>query len=238
MNVLDSLRGALIASVQLPSASPLGAPEAIAALAGAASDAGARGVRIESAANVAAVRSHIDGVVVGIVKREYAGFEPYITPTLREVEELLAAGAQIIAFDATRRRRPDGSSTERIVSAIRRGGALAMADCAVAADAKEASAAGADVIATTLCGYTPQTRGVKLPALSLVAELATFSAFAICEGGVADPQQGAAAIAAGADAIVVGTAITRGIETATARETVARRTRAFAAALARRPEGS
>jgi N-acylglucosamine-6-phosphate 2-epimerase len=238
VSALERIRGGLVASIQLPKNVQLGEPDTIAALARAAAENGAAGLRIESAANVRAVRLRVAVPVIGIVKREYVGFEPYITPALREVEELLAAGAQIVAFDATRRPRPDGAATGRVVAAIHDGGALAMADCAVADDGERAIEAGADAVATTLCGYTAQTRGAALPALQLVQALATFGGFTICEGGISSPRQGAAAITAGADAIVVGNAITAGLDVATAELTVARRTRAFAAALARRREGS
>ena len=69
-------------------------------------------------------------------------------------------------------------------------------------------AAGADIVGTTLCGYTAETRRTKLPALALVDSIASLGAFTVCEGGIGSPQQAAAAFAAGAAAIVVGTAIT------------------------------
>jgi N-acylglucosamine-6-phosphate 2-epimerase len=231
MSPLATLRGRLVVSVQLPRDTPLGTPRAIAALAVAAVEAGAAGVRIESVANLEAVRAAVDVPIIGIIKQEYPGFEPYITPTLNEVRAVVETGAEIVAFDATRRKRPDGSTTERIVSAIRHGRAIAMADCARTADGRDACRAGAGILATTLCGYTPLTRGAALPASELAGELATFGAFVICEGGVSSAQDCSAALAAGADAIVVGTAITRELSVATAEETVAQRTRAFTAAL-------
>jgi len=83
-----------------------------------------------------------------------------------------------------------------------------MADCAQASDGVSAQAAGADIIATTLCGYTKETAGCELPALDLVRQFSELDAFTICEGGIHSPSQAAAALAAGAGAIVVGTAIT------------------------------
>lgn len=219
--VLRQLHRGLIVSVQAPQGSALDDPAAIAAIAAAACEAGAAGVRIQSVAHLEAVRSRLTLPIVGLVKREYAGFEPYITPTLGEVRAILATGVQVVAFDATDRVRPDGSTPRRIVEAIRRGGALAMADCATESDGRRACEAGADIIATTLCGYTNETRGAALPALELVRALATFGTFVVCEGGIAQPESGRAALDAGANAIVVGTAITG----------VARRTQAFADAL-------
>lgn len=233
MSALAELRGRLIVSVQLGDDPVLGKPSAIAALAEAAVDAGAAGVRVESVANLRAVRDRISVPIVGIVKRAYEGFEPYITPTVHDAEAVAATGAEIVAFDATRRERPDASSTEALVSAIWRAGALAMADCALGEDGKQARTAGADALATTLCGYTRKTRGAELPALWLARELATFGAFTVCEGGIADADDAVAGLAAGADAIVVGTAITKGLVASTATETIAKRTRAFVAALTR-----
>jgi putative N-acetylmannosamine-6-phosphate epimerase len=205
---LDRLRGGLIVSVQAYADSVLDTPETIALLARCAVANGAAGVRIESAARIAAVRSAVAVPIVGIVKRRHPGFEPYITSTPDEVAEAAAAGAEIVAFDATDRARPGGTSVADLVRAAHGLGALAMADCAEESEARAAAAAGADVVATTLAGYTPATRGRRLPALDLAAALASFHAFAVCEGGVGTPDDARAAFAAGAAAVVVGTAIT------------------------------
>jgi N-acylglucosamine-6-phosphate 2-epimerase len=83
-----------------------------------------------------------------------------------------------------------------------------MADCSEAADAAAAVESGAEIVATTLAGYTAATRGLSLPALELVAALVARHPFVVCEGGIASPHQARAAFEAGASAIVVGTAIT------------------------------
>lgn len=204
---LDHLRG-LIVSVQPVAGSVLEAPETVALLAACALANGAVGVRIEGAARIAAVRAKTGAPIVGIIKRALPGFEPYITATLADVEEALEAGATIVAADATRRTRSDGSTFADTVRAIHRRRGIAMADCATLEDARAALEDGADILATTLCGYTPQTRGTSLPALDLVHRIKPLGAFTVCEGGIAAPRAAAAAFAAGADAIVVGTAIT------------------------------
>ena len=206
--VLDALRGGLIVSVQAEPGSPLNDPAAIALLSRAAVANGAAGIRAEGLARLGAVRRAVAVPLIGIVKRAYDGFEPYITATVREIAEVRATGAEIVAFDATARRRPDGGDVEGVIRSIRARGALAMADCATAAEVRRAAAAGAEIVATTLCGYTEETRGAALPALDLVAACAASGAFAICEGGVGSPDQLRAAFAAGAAAVVVGTAIT------------------------------
>ncbi len=104
--------------------------------------------------------------------------------------------------------RPGGTELRRVIAAIHAEGRLALADCADAADARAATDVGADAVATTLCGYTPETAARRLPALDLVAEFAALRCFRICEGGVRSPREVRAALDAGADAVVVGSAIT------------------------------
>jgi N-acylglucosamine-6-phosphate 2-epimerase len=199
----------LIVSVQAESNSLLNTPETIALLARCAEANGAVGVRIEGEARIAAVRAALpDTPIVGIIKRPHAGFEPYITSTCEEVARVARAGATIVAFDATARERADGSSLGDLVARARESGLLAMADSSEPSDAAAASAAGADLVATTLAGYTESTRGRALPALDLLAEIVRMGAFAVCEGGIATPEHVRAAFDAGAGAVVVGTAIT------------------------------
>jgi N-acylglucosamine-6-phosphate 2-epimerase len=206
--VLEQLRGKLIVSVQAKDGSALDEPSVLAAMARAARDAGAAGLRMQGVANIAAARKRTSVPMIGIIKRAYEGFEPYITATLAEVDALLATGVEIVAFDATGRPRPGGMQVEQLIAAIRAGGALAMADCATAGDAERAAAAGAEIVASTLCGYTKETAGARLPALDLVRAAVKTGAFAICEGGIHSPAEAGAALEAGADAVVVGTAIT------------------------------
>jgi N-acylglucosamine-6-phosphate 2-epimerase len=208
MNVLDVLRGGLIVSVQAPQGSAIDDPHVLAAMAASAQESGAVGVRMQGVTNLEAARMRISIPIIGLIKKDYPGFEPYITPTLDDVRAVAQCGAQIVAFDATGRTRPGGETVETLVAAIHAEGCLAMADCANAGDGMCAAAAGAEILATTLCGYTADTRGATLPALALLRELAELGAFAICEGGIAHPEGVTAAFDAGAQAVVVGTAIT------------------------------
>ena len=208
MIALDALRGGLIVSVQAWPGSAIDEPQVIAAMARAAQDGGAVAVRVQGDANLRAVRQRVALPIVGLVKREYPDFEPYITPTLAEVADVIAADAEVIAVDATARPRPDGSTLDDVVMVAHAARRTVMADCSCIEDAQRAAAAGVDVVATTLCGYTLQTKGRRLPAMDLVAEMARLGLFTICEGGVHEPAQVAAALDAGADAVVVGTAIT------------------------------
>jgi N-acylglucosamine-6-phosphate 2-epimerase len=207
--LLERLRGGLIVSVQADAGSLLDTPETIALLARCAVQNGAAGLRVESALRISAVRAALPGVpLIGIVKRAHPGFEPYITSTAEEVAEVAAAGADVVAFDATGRPHAGGGSAASLVAAARGRKLLAMADCADEADVRAAVEAGADIVATTLAGYTAPTHGRPLPALELVATIASRHPFAVCEGGIATPVHARAAFESGASAIVVGTAIT------------------------------
>jgi len=207
MNVLERVRGGLIVSVQAEADSVLNTPETIALLARCAVQNGAAGLRIEGIARIRAVRAALGVPIVGLIKRVTPGFEPYITPTLDDATALVAAGADVVAFDATSRARQGGVGVADFVRVIHDNGALALADCAVEEDGMQARVAGADAVATTLAGYTPGTLGRDLPALDVTAQLAALHSFAICEGGIASPEQARAAFEAGASAVVVGSAI-------------------------------
>jgi N-acylglucosamine-6-phosphate 2-epimerase len=208
VSLLDALRGGLIVSVQAWRGSALDDPHVIAAMARAAQDGGAVAVRVAGVAHLRAARERVALPIVGLIKREYPGFEPFITPTSADARDAIGAGADIVAFDATARRRPGDETLSDLITTIHMTGRLALADCATAVEAAAAVEAGADAVATTLCGYTRQTKEHPLPALDLVREMAPLAAFKVCEGGVHAPREVRAALDAGADAVVVGTAIT------------------------------
>jgi N-acylglucosamine-6-phosphate 2-epimerase len=205
--ILERLPG-LIVSIQPEAESVLNTPETVALLARCAVASGAVGVRIQGAGHIAAVRQAVGVPIIGLIKRVYPGFEPYITVTPAEVGAIIDAGADIVAFDATPRPRPDGLDVPGLVAAIHARGAIAMADCATAAETQAAAAAGAAIVGTTLSGYTEETRGRELPALDVLRAAVATGAFAILEGGVGDAAQLIAGFANGASAVVVGTALT------------------------------
>jgi N-acylglucosamine-6-phosphate 2-epimerase len=201
--VLESLRGRLVVSVQAPAGSPLAAPGHIAAMARAASLGGAAGIR---AVEVVAVKEAVGVPVIGLLKREVEGSEVYITPTLEDARAVAAAGADIVAVDATLRPRPDGVELAALVSELAVP-VLADVDCFEAGVA--AREAGAAAVATTLAGYTDAAAAPDEPALELVSALASeLDCPVFAEGRIATPEQAHAAFAAGAFAVVVGTAIT------------------------------
>jgi putative N-acetylmannosamine-6-phosphate epimerase len=203
---LDVLRGELIVSCQPVTGGPMDRPEIVAAFALAALDGGARGLRIEGINNLRAVRGVTAAPVIGLVKCDLPGSPVRITPLLEQVDALIGAGADIVAFDATDRVRP----VERadLVARIHAGGALAMADCATADEGRAAAGLGCEVLGSTMSGYTggPVPEG---PDLAILSDLARLGRFVIAEGRYQVPADAAAALAAGADAVVAGSAITR-----------------------------
>jgi putative N-acetylmannosamine-6-phosphate epimerase len=209
---LTALAGGLIASCQPVRGGVFDDPASVVRFAQAALAGGAVGLRVEGLADVRAVRAMLDGTgsrvpLIGLVKRMVPATDVFITPELRDVVELRAAGADIVAFDATDRPRP--VPVPQMISAIAASGALAMADLATYAEAFAARAAGADLIASTLSGYTPGSPELLGPDLALVADIARCGALAIAEGRIATPADAAAALAAGAFAVTIGTAFSR-----------------------------
>ncbi|ASC73156.1 Putative N-acetylmannosamine-6-phosphate 2-epimerase [Halomicronema hongdechloris C2206] len=209
-DVLAALRRGLIVSCQAPPFSPLHHPEVIAAMAEAAVNQAAAGVRIDSPAHIRAVRARIEAPIIGLWKRTMPGIEVYITPQFHHAIAVAEAGADIIAIDATQRPRhgPDTVSglIRRIHEELQR---PVMADVDTLEAAIAASRAGADLIGTTLSGYTDATRHLTPPNFTLLSHLVEqLSVPILCEGGLASPEMARRAINLGAYAVVVGTAIT------------------------------
>jgi N-acylglucosamine-6-phosphate 2-epimerase len=209
----EELQGRLIVSVQAPEGSPLRDPAVIAAMAEAALARGAVGVRLESPEHIGAVRRRCpEALIVGLWKRTYADSPVYITPSWSEIVAVWAAGADVVALDATARRRPGEADLADLVARARGElGAPLMADVDTTANGLRACALGCDWIGTTLHGYTEATAGCRPPAWDLLVPLRAGLAperILICEGGIASGEQAARALTLGADAVVVGTAIT------------------------------
>jgi N-acylglucosamine-6-phosphate 2-epimerase len=207
------LRGGLIVSVQAPEGSPMRDPEVIAAMAQASLNNGALGVRLESPEHIAAVRRRCpEALIVGLWKVTDPGSPVYITPTWREIEAVWSAGADVVALDATERPRPGSESLEQLIGRARRElGAPLMADVASVAQGLQAAAWGCEWVGTTLYGYTEATRDLRPPAWELLQPLRqalSETVTLICEGGIGSAEAACSALENGADAVVVGTAIT------------------------------
>lgn len=208
MSVLQRLKGGLVASCQPVDDGPMDRPEIVAAMARAAVAGGAVGLRIEGVDNLRAVRPAVDVPVIGIVKADLADSPVRITVTVADAMALADAGADIIAYDATPRPRP--SAREEVLAAILGRGRLAMADCSTLEDGRVALAGGAAVLGSTLSGYTAETEGRhEGPDFELIAAFKTLGGFVMAEGRINTPALAAEAMLAGADAVTVGSALTR-----------------------------
>ena len=205
--LLHDLHGGLIVSCQ-PRA-PLNRPDYVADLARAMVEEGACALRIEGAARIEAVRAAVAVPILGIIKRKVPGFDCYITATVQDVEDAINAGATIVALDGRELARPDGSSLRDLVARCHAHGVGVMADISVLEEGKYAVQCGVDLVASTLAGYTPESRPGPGPDLDLIAELVEGTSVpVIAEGRLHAPTDVLAAFARGAHAVVVGSAIT------------------------------
>ena len=205
--VLQSLRGKLIVSCQANPDSPLRDSFIISRLALAAVKGGAAALRIQGFEDVQAVRAVTDLPVIGLTKTDRDDTDVYITPSSAEAVKLAQLGCEIVALDATLRPRPE--PLREMFQAIHDAGALVMADISTLAEAQNAYALGADIVGTTLAGYTPASRPLHTPDWELMDELREAGLPFIAEGRLNSPAEAAQAMSHGAFAVVVGSAITR-----------------------------
>ncbi|CAG7626394.1 Putative N-acetylmannosamine-6-phosphate 2-epimerase [Paenibacillus solanacearum] len=209
-SLFEQIRAGLIVSCQALEDEPLHGASVMAKMAQAAAVGGAVAIRANGADDVRAIRQAVLLPVIGLVKRDYPDSDIYITPTRREVDELIEAGASMIAFDATRRPRPSGETLERLVMYMRSRGVMTMADVSTLEEAVYAASLGVDCVSTTLSGYTPYSPQSPEPDFPFIREaVRALSLPVIAEGKIWEPSQAAQALEAGAYAVVVGSAITR-----------------------------
>ncbi len=210
-----SLDGQLIVSCQAAEDDPLRDPAIMAALARAASLGGAAGIRANGADDIAAIHAVVDLPLIGLQKRVYSGIQ-CITPTTADARALVTAGATIIAIEATAQREEltrygDIDQFATLARCIHGDlGVAVLADISTVGEALRAVEQGADLVATTLTGYTPDSPPRDEPDISLVQALSQqLSVPVIAEGHIWTPEQARDALDAGAFAVVVGSAITR-----------------------------
>ncbi|HET8600601.1 MAG TPA: N-acetylmannosamine-6-phosphate 2-epimerase [Segeticoccus sp.] len=206
--LLQPLRGRLVVSCQAYPGEPLRTPQAMCAMAQAVARGGAAGIRAQGLDDLRAIRSAVDLPVIGLWKD--GDDDVFITPTLEHALAVAETGAHVVALDGTGRPRPDGRSLGETIAALREATeALVMADCSTFEEGVAAQAAGADLVGTTLAGYTAYTQKGDGPDLDLVAQLAArLTVPVVAEGRIHTPAHAAEAIRRGAFSVVVGTAIT------------------------------
>lgn len=211
---VKGLQGKLVVSCQALPEEPLHSSFIMGRMALAAKEGGARGIRANTREDILEIRRQVELPVIGIVKRVYEDSPVYITPTLREVEELMEAKPEIIAVDASDRPRPQGQTLKEFFGQLkeRYPGQLWMADCDTPKSAQLADALGFDFIGTTLVGYTKASQGMRIEEedFQILREIvASVKHPVIAEGNIDTPQKARRVIELGAYCVVVGSIITR-----------------------------
>lgn len=206
--MIETLRGGLIVSCQAYPGEPLRDPRAMALIAKSVMDGGAVGIRGQGLDDVRLIHETVPLPQIGLLN--VGAEDVFITPTFEHALAVAHAGAEIVALDGTRRARPDGLTLAETIRRLRvETDALVMADVSDLEDGLVAQDVGADIVGTTLSGYTGEGPGPRGPDLALVHALSTkLSIPVFAEGRIHTPAQASAAIDAGAYAVVVGTAIT------------------------------
>ena len=209
--LLERLGQGLIVSCQAEQHEPLHGAALMARLAQAAATGGAVGIRANGPQDIAAIRAAVNLPIIGIYKADLPGFQVRITPTIGHARQIAAAGADLIALDATARPHPNGVTTAELIARVHEAtGCPVVADVATVEEGLAAAAAGADAVATTLSGYTDDSPSREEPDFDLIRQLAHgLPVPLIAEGRIATPEQAVRALALGAYAVVVGSAITR-----------------------------
>jgi N-acylglucosamine-6-phosphate 2-epimerase len=209
--LLDRFHAGLIVSCQAEEGEPLHGRIFMAAMAFSAAKAGAVGIRANGPEDITAIRRFVNLPIIGIAKQDISGYDVRITPTLESAIELPASGADIIALDATNRPHPHGLNLADYIHLVHEEtGCPVMADISTFDEGLAAEQAGADLVSTTLSGYTDYSPCQEAPDLELVRQLASSVKIpVIAEGRIATPDQAAEALALGAFAVTVGSAITR-----------------------------
>lgn len=208
--MLDNIKGNLVVSCQALPEEPLHSSFIMGRMALAAKMGGAKGIRAQSKEDIEEIKKVVDLPIIGIVKRTYPDSDIYITPTKKEVDELLSTGCEMIALDATNRRRPSGELIADLVHYIQAHGVLTMADCSTYEECMEAQRIGFDCVSTTLCGYTPYSEKKEGPNFSLLKHLVRdLTVPLLAEGKINTPDDLRKVMDLGVHSAVVGGAITR-----------------------------
>lgn len=217
---ISQLKRGLIVSCQAVKEDPLYGSENMAKMALSAEIGGAVGLRINSTQDVISVKKVTHIPVIGIIKKHYENSLAYITPTMKEVNELVEAGADIICVDGTNYIKPDGKTTEEFIKEIKKNyNILVMTDISTVEEGIKAWNSGADIISTTLAGYEDYQKNpgkydvndnFREPSYDVIEELsAKVDSPIFAEGRFWTPEDVLKGLKLGAHSVVVGSAITR-----------------------------
>lgn len=211
---VESIHRGLIVSCQALPEEPLHSSFIMGRMAYAAAEGGAVGIRANTPEDITEIKKNVNLPIIGIIKRDYEGCPVYITPTIKEVDELIPSAPDIIALDATLRPRPNGLTLEKLVEQIRAKypDQLLMADCSTIEEALNADRLGFDFIGTTLVGYTEESKGdhIETDDFFIIREiLKNVKHPVIAEGNIDTPEKAKRVIELGCYSVVVGSIITR-----------------------------
>lgn len=212
--ILKKLKGQLVVSCQALPDEPLHSSFIMSRMALAAKQGGAGGIRANTKEDIAEIKKLVDLPVIAIIKRDYPDSEIYITPTMKEIRELMEVKPEIIALDATDRLRPQGKTLDQFFAEIKAEfpDVLLMADCSTYEECIHADELGFDFIGTTMVGYTPESKHLKIDEddFKILRDvLANVKHRVICEGNIDSPQKARRVIDLGSFCVVVGSSITR-----------------------------
>lgn len=207
---LDKLKEKLIVSCQALPDEPLHSSFIMGRMAIAAQEGGASGIRAQSVEDILEIQKQVDLPIIGIIKKNYPDSDVFITPTKEEVEALLTTNCEIIALDATTRRRPNDEKIEDLVKIIHSNGKLAMADCSTLEECLQAEKIGFDILSTTLFGYTNYSENYDGPDFESIKKIVEMTNTpVIAEGKINTPDDLKRVYECGVFSAVVGSAITR-----------------------------
>lgn len=211
---MELVKGKLIVSCQALPEEPLHSSFIMGRMALAAKQGGASGIRANTKEDIKEIKAQVDLPVIGIVKRNYEDCDVYITPTMKEIDELMEVKPEIIALDATISERPGKKSLAVFFHEIKEKypDQLWMADCSTVEEAVFADQLGFDFIGTTLVGYTKQSRSLKIEAddFRIIRDIIEKVEHpVIAEGNINTPEKVRRVLELGAYSVVVGSAITR-----------------------------
>ena len=211
---MERVKNQLIVSCQALEEEPLHSSFIMGRMAVAAEEGGAKGIRSNSVADVKEIKSQVNLPVIAIIKREYDDAEAFITPTIKEVNELMEAKPDVIAVDATSSTRPNGETLDEFFAQIKAKypEQPLMADCSTLEEMLYADRLGFDYIGTTLVGYTSQSKGTKIETndFEIIRQLlAEAENKVIAEGNINSPEKARRVLDLGCYSVVVGSSITR-----------------------------